>query len=357
MTTYAFVRLDRISSIQAMRAASEHAARRNASAARRMRPGADHTKRAVGWTIQSRAGWIGTTRPKTPLPAQADYLAAFKARKATAGARERKGSALALHAMVGVSPRWVEQTGSPHDIGNPRVKELIKAARLWGDQAFGPGSVVAVRYDVDEKGSAVVDMVLVPVRDLRLGRARIAKPTISVSRALDDLAQKHGRHRRSDFSAAQDDWATFARQHLDATIVRGRPKIETGREHLEPDAFAEARERERRELKRRRDRARREAEAAEADRRRAFEAAAAAERERTMQETERDRAVADAAAARAERDAAYAEAREAESLLQHWLSRLGQASEILLRALGPRPPAPPDDPTQEANDTDHQSRL
>jgi len=63
----------------------------------------------------------------------ADYVAAFKAHKKEAGARERKGAAIGHHILVGVSPEWLAETGDSRSLDNERVRALI-------DQAARPRS-------------------------------------------------------------------------------------------------------------------------------------------------------------------------------------------------------------------------
>ena len=237
---YASVRMRLLTTAQAMRRASEHAARRDVSATEAKRPDADPDRRALAWTPGLKAPvWIADTAAGAPLPPASDYLAAYKHMRRQTGAGERKGSALAIHIICIVSPAWLAEAGDPHDAQNPRVWALWTQARLWAEDAFGKGSVIGMRMDVDEAGAGVVDVIVSPVRDLRLGRSPTPRPTVSVNRALEDLAGRQGK-KRSSFKAGtilNDSWAEWARQYLSPELRRGRPKTETGRTNIAPAAY------------------------------------------------------------------------------------------------------------------------
>ena len=155
---------------------------------------------------------------------------AFRHRKADTGAKEYRGSPLGLHVLCVVSPEWIAAAGDPHDPGNDRNKRLFQAARDWGDKTFGPGAVVAARMDMDEAGGGVVDLVIVPVHEVKQ-RGKV-KNQISVNKAYE-AAFGGGRV----FSKMQDSWAGFAKAHLDSEIQRGRSKALTGREHVHADIY------------------------------------------------------------------------------------------------------------------------
>lgn len=164
----------------------------------------------------------------------ADYAAAFKAHKNAHGIKtERKGAALGLHLLVGVSPEWLAEKGDPRDLSNPRVRELIDHARLWAESWMGSDAVWAVRYDTDEAGAGVVDILASPVRENRAGKAKTGKPSISVNKALKELQEAHGE--RTSYAAMQTSWADYSRVHLDPALQRGQP--ESGRRHLTPEQF------------------------------------------------------------------------------------------------------------------------
>ena len=146
----------------------------------------------------------------------------------------RKGATWALHLIVGVSPAWVKQGGDPHDKDtNPRIGQLVEAATKWAEQTIG--GVWHVRYDVDEEGSAIVDVICSPVRK----NARSGKPFVSVRAPLVELAKKYGHLHSKSYSGVQDSWAEYAQEHLDPTLLRGRPAKETKRKNLTPEEYKE----------------------------------------------------------------------------------------------------------------------
>lgn len=168
----------------------------------------------------------------------ADYADAFREHKRQMGVKsERKGAALAQHLLVGVSPEWLAETGDPKDLKNPRVLKLIEQAKEWAESWMGEGAVWAVRYDTDEKGAGVVDILASPVRENRAGRGQ-PKPQISVNKALKEL-QDSVPGAANSYEAMQTHWAAWAQTKLDPALERGVPKEITQIEHLNPEAFKE----------------------------------------------------------------------------------------------------------------------
>ena len=229
-----------------IRSAERHAKREDKTSVLRQREGASH----VDNHFWSRCGDALDT-------GGADYFAAFKAHKAKHGVTsERRGAALASHALVGVSPEWLEATGSPHDLNNPRVQLLIERAKDWVESWCGEGAVWAVRYDTDEIGSGIVDVIASPIRTAH-HKSGSNKPSISVNKANTDLVDAVNARRlelwveagqnaddyipiRKSYRAMQDSWAWFAQEHLSPALERGDPKEKTRREHLYPEEFKEA---------------------------------------------------------------------------------------------------------------------
>ena len=167
----------------------------------------------------------------------ADYGKAYREHKKQMGVKtERKGAALGVHTLVGVSPEWLGETGDPRDLENPRVQQLIAEARSWAESWMGEGAVWAVRYDTDEAGSGVVDILASPVRETK-HKSGSSKPSISVRKANAELAEKHGV--KSGWEAQQSDWAIWAQENMDNRLQRGKPKAETGRKHIPADLFRE----------------------------------------------------------------------------------------------------------------------
>jgi len=128
-----------------------------------------------------------------------------------------------------VSPEWVEKAGDLHDANNPHNRQLFDQAKAWAESWAGEGAVFGSRLDLDEKGGAVVDLMISPVRDSR------GKPVISTQKALTELKGIAGE--RNEYAALQTSWANWCQQHLDRDIVRGTRKEITAREHMSPETY------------------------------------------------------------------------------------------------------------------------
>lgn len=211
----AAIRINKITSIAQLRGQSLHAQRHDETGKARVREGAVPGD-GLAWSKLE----DGTDR---------DYLAAFRAHKAETGAGERKGSPLALQAICVVSPDWVSQAGDLHDPANSRNRQLHDEAKAWTESWGGRGAVFATRLDLDEKGGAVVDVLMAPVRESR------GKPVISTNKALVELKGATGE--RNEYSALQTSWADWCGERLDPEIVRGTRKEITQRQHVSPETY------------------------------------------------------------------------------------------------------------------------
>lgn len=209
----AAIRVNKFTSIAQLRGASLHAQRHDETGKARVRDDAE-----PGFGL----AWSKAENDR-------DYLAAFKAHKSELGAGERKGSPLCLQAICVVSPEWVEKAGNLHDPDNPHNRQLFDQAKAWAESWGGEGSVIATRLDLDEKGGAVVDVLVSPVRESR------GKPVISTNKALRELKEATGE--RNEYSALQTSWADWCRENLDSEIVRGTRKEITQRQHLSPETY------------------------------------------------------------------------------------------------------------------------
>ncbi len=235
-----------LKTISDIKSAERHAKRQDKTSVMRQREGASHEDNHF-WSLCGDSLFEGG----------ADYFKAFKAHKEVHGVTsERKNAALASHALVGISPEWLQETGSPYDLKNPRVQLLIAKAKDWVESWCGEGAVWAVRYDTDEVGSGIVDVLASPIRTA-YHKSGSAKPSISINKANSDLVDAVNDQRRAlwveagqspddyvpirkSFRAMQDSWAWFAQEHLSPSLERGDPKEETRREHLYPEEFKEA---------------------------------------------------------------------------------------------------------------------
>jgi hypothetical protein len=209
----AAIRVNKLSTIAQLRGASLHAQRHDETGKARVREDAEPG---------SGLAWSKAENDR-------DYLAAFKAHKADLGVGERKNAPIALQAICVVSPEWVEKAGNLHDPDNPHNHQLFDQAKAWAESWGGEGSVIATRLDLDEKGGAVVDVLISPVRESR------GKPVISTNKALHELKEATGE--RNEYSALQTSWADWCGQHLDRDIVRGTRKEITQRQHLLPETY------------------------------------------------------------------------------------------------------------------------
>lgn len=209
----AAIRVNKFSTIAQLRGASLHAQRHDETGKARVRDDAE-----PGFGL----AWSKAEKDR-------DYLAAFKAHKIELGAGERKGSPLCLQAICVVSPEWVEKAGNLHDPDNPHNRQLFDQAKAWAESWGGEGSVIATRLDLDEKGGAVVDVLISPVRESR------GKPVISTNKALREVKEATGE--RNEYSALQTSWADWCRENLDRDIVRGTRKEITQRQHLSPETY------------------------------------------------------------------------------------------------------------------------
>ncbi len=209
----AAIRVNKFSSIAQLRGASLHAQRHDETGKARVREDAE-----PGFGL----AWSKAENDR-------DYLAAFKAHKTELGAGERKNAPIALQAICVVSPEWVEKAGNLHDPDNPHNRQLFDQAKAWAESWGGEGSVIATRLDLDEKGGAVVDVLISPVRESR------GKPVISTNKALREVKEATGE--RNEYSALQTSWADWCRENLDRDIVRGTRKEITQRQHLSPETY------------------------------------------------------------------------------------------------------------------------
>jgi len=166
--------------------------------------------------------------------AMRDVAAAYDAHRVRLGIAETKQGGMGFHALVSVSPEWIDAGGDRYDRNNPRNRALLLQAVRWLESWCGVGTVYAARMDMDEVGAGAVDAFVMPASiDGRTGRL-----TISASKALTRMRLKHGE--RMSFVALQSDWALHCKNHLDREIERGRPKTETLIQHLEVEEYKAA---------------------------------------------------------------------------------------------------------------------
>ena len=230
---YAFVRIKPIRSKDELNGQSRHAQRAGERLIAKLRPG------AVPGTCISTS--IFKPDPK-------NYREAFELEKIRTGAHARKGAAICLQFLLMVSPEWIEEEGNLHDPENPRNVALFNAAINFARTEVG--NVISARLDLDETGGGVVDVFCMPVRlretkTKKDGTRKPFVPEISCRKALKEV--QHRTSETRSYSALQTRWAEYAVANLDPRLLRGKPKVETGREHLTVEEYKAAAETTKRE--------------------------------------------------------------------------------------------------------------
>ena len=258
---YSYVRVKKLCKMGDIDEMARHAARQHAG---RIRADADPLHRALAWRIapQSEACPKGEIAGFVPapdgdkIPDLVDLRAAYTLQQQRTGARVRRGvkQCRVLHLLVGVSPALVREFGGLHDIANPGNRTLAKAVLSWGKETFGEDAPIAMRLDVDEAGGAVVDLFVMPTKELPLGRKRAeldadGQPTgreiqpkalyVAPSAVLDDVAAARKVKRHRNWTALQDSWNEYARAHVDPRLKRGTRKKALGDDWLTPEAYGE----------------------------------------------------------------------------------------------------------------------
>ena len=244
---------------------ARHAARLGETLEGRVRTDADPDRRAIAWRIRepteddpatSITEYVREPEDDETIQDVVDIRAAYTAQLKRTGAQVRKSQKLTrvLHLLVGVSPDYVREAGDLHSAQNLNNIALVETVRTWAEATFGEQAPIAWRLDCDERGGAVVDLFLMPTREMTIGRPRKVngakvwpepKLFVAPTAALDELARKYGHKRRRNWAALQDSWAEYAQEHLDERLERGTPQGISGVEHLSPEAYGELQDLER----------------------------------------------------------------------------------------------------------------
>lgn len=269
--------------------------------------------------------------PTDPL----GVVQSFKNFKTQTGAVEGQG-AIALHLIVGISLQVITEHGDPHDPDNPKNRQFLAEAKRWAASVFGEGATIHDRFDFDEAGAGVIDIVVCPTEVQKGGRGRQPKLTISTRSALMSYQRKlvdenvgyvAQQGSKRSYSALQDGWAHHAAQTLHPDITRGVAKEISGATHVTADVFKRIAIAEKRRLKDAQDKldatilaTAAAQQAAEAERAEAMAALAAAQTDRTT-------ATGDREAAAAARRSASRDRVDAEIARVDMLRRLDEATE------------------------------
>lgn len=232
MKALAAIRVQKFASMATIRAAEAHGRRQDEASAKRV---------DVSRTVLNLAA--SRYSPDDPLALEA----AFRAFKKATGAVEGKGASVMAHTIAVISPEVLAEAGDPRDPDNPKVRALFDQAQAWARTEFGEESLIAARLDVDEKGAGVVDLYLAPTAMQSGGRGRKPKLTISVKSALEGISAREKARQGLEkaprsFSALQDSWGRWAGEKIDSRLKRGKPKLETQRQHVHSDVLREREE-------------------------------------------------------------------------------------------------------------------
>ena len=168
-----------------------------------------------------------------------DVVAAYKTRTAASGAVQYGRAPIAAHLLLSLPPAIIDEGGDRHDRDNLVSRALFEQGIAWAERVFGAGSVIAARLDCDEVGCGVQDVVVVPIRTIRVNRYAL-KNIVSVSGALEELRAQYSE--RTSYAALQTSWAEHATAFIDARLERGVTKEVKGRESVDHWVFRPAAE-------------------------------------------------------------------------------------------------------------------
>lgn len=225
--SYAFARFAKVDSLAFLGAMERHAKRADSSA---LRVDKSLTDKALLYSPYNED--------------KRGIVQAFKNMKRETGASERGKNAFGAHLLLCVSPDMIARHGDPHDPENPANQALFQCAIDYAEEKFGKGSVIHARLDVDEKGSGVVDVITIPMEEIKTCGGKKTALKCLINKPLERLIAETGTPKTygAGTRALQSSWHEYACQRLDHTLQRGRPKEETGREHVHHTVFADAAE-------------------------------------------------------------------------------------------------------------------
>lgn len=226
--SYAFARFVKVDSLAFLGAMERHAKRVDSSA---LRVDKSLTDKALLYSPYNEDDKRGIVQ-------------AFKNLKRETGASERGKNAFGAHLLLCVSPEWIAKHGNVHDPDNPANQALFQCAIDYAEDKFGKGSVIHARLDVDEKGSGVVDVITIPVEEIKTCGGKKTALKCLINKPLERLISETGTPKTygAGTRALQTSWHEYACRRLDNTLQRGRPVEETGREHVHHSVFADAAE-------------------------------------------------------------------------------------------------------------------
>lgn len=142
--------------------------------------------------------------------------------------------------LVGVSREWLEEDGrDAHSPTNDRIHKLCDEAKSWAESWAGEGSVIHTRFDLDERGSGNVDLVVVPTRiQRRKSRKNAAtKEVLTISTRMAKEELREAMKTKNSGQAMQSSWNQWCKDHVDLRIQRGENSDQTRRKHIHADVL------------------------------------------------------------------------------------------------------------------------
>lgn len=102
---------------------------------------------------------------------------------------KRSKTEIGIHLLVVVPSEQIRKGRAIYDPRNPDTLKAIDEAVKWAESWQDKGSVFAYRFDLDEKGTGVIDLFATPVFEQGRRNGKIVK-TISPSLAKHELAKQ-----------------------------------------------------------------------------------------------------------------------------------------------------------------------
>lgn len=225
--SYAFARFAKVDSLAFLGAMERHAKREDSSA---LRVDKSRTDRALLYSPYN--------------DDKRGIVQAFRNMKKETGASERGKNAFGAHLLLCVSPEWIAKHGNVHDPDNPANQALFQCAIDYAEDKFGKGSVIHARLDVDEDGSGVVDVITIPVEEIKTCGGKKTALKCLINKPLERLISETGTPKAygAGTRALQTSWHEYASRRLDRNLERGRSVEKTGRKHVHHTIFADAAE-------------------------------------------------------------------------------------------------------------------
>ena len=115
---------------------------------------------------------------------------------------------------------------------------MIDAAIEWVNTEMDCDATFAARFDLDEKGTAVVDVFASPFREYKIGNQKQARNWICWEKCQKESRRRN--HAAQSFSGFQDTWAKAISEATGVQFDRGVKKTTKGKDYLPPQEFKRA---------------------------------------------------------------------------------------------------------------------